>query len=64
MFDEENDDKLPKANIAGGKQGKTTEKSDELSVEMITSRSDSDNGDWESCEEISENESNSSSKSD
>eukprot|EP00957_Ditylum_brightwellii_P166838 12698610-Ditylum_brightwellii.AAC.1 len=62
MFDEENDDKLPKENIAGSKQGKTMEKSDELSVEMITSRSDSDNSDGESHKESNENESNSSSE--
>eukprot|EP00957_Ditylum_brightwellii_P010394 786264-Ditylum_brightwellii.AAC.1 len=64
MLDEENDDNLPKENIAVGKQGKTTEKSDESSVEMITSGSDSDNSDGKSHEESSENESNSSSESD
>eukprot|EP00957_Ditylum_brightwellii_P134515 10254815-Ditylum_brightwellii.AAC.1 len=62
MFDEENDDTLPKENIARCKQKKTTEKSDELSVEMIASKSDSDNSDWEIHEESSENESNSSSE--
>ncbi|MCP4747475.1 MAG: hypothetical protein GY874_15230 [Desulfobacteraceae bacterium] len=63
IFDEENADKLLKESIAQGKQGKTTEKSDESSAEMITSGSDSDDSDGESHEERGENESNSSSES-
>ena len=36
---------FPKENNAGGKQGKTLEKSDDSSIEMIGSGSDSDGSD-------------------
>ena len=62
MFDEDDDGdgEFPKENNAGGKQGKTLEKSDDSSIEMIGSGSDSDGSDEESNGDNSENESSSS----
>ena len=48
---------------AGGKQGKTLEKSDDSSIEMIRSGSDSDGSDEESNGDNSENENSSSDES-
>ena len=61
FYDDDNDDELPKEDDAGGKQGKTAEKSDDSSIEMISSRSDGDNSNEESSEESSNKSSEESS---
>ena len=65
MFDDDDDGdgELPKENNAGGKEKKTVEKSDESSIEMIGSGSDSDDIDEESSGDNSENKSRSENES-
>ena len=60
FYDDDNDDELPKEDDAGGKQGKTAEKSDDSSIEMISSKSDGDNSNEESSNKSSESEGSSS----
>jgi hypothetical protein len=61
FYDDDNDDELPKEDDAVGKQGKTAEKSDDSSIEMISSKSDGDNSNEESSEESSNKSSEESS---